>query len=163
MVQNAYGIAGFPNASVLNDISNALEGKDNCLDWLKACDASKGETPVCNRALDYCLALQKSVQDYTGRAYNDTRLLYPDTFVTAHHVDYLNTPAVQAALGACTNFTAFGAVNDYALGLTGSYMRERPWAELIRGLVDAGIAVAMYAGDADASEWLVLVGLAGCA
>jgi carboxypeptidase D len=86
--------------------------------------------------------------DVLGRDEYDVRELTPDPFPYGFYVDYLNTPHVQAAIGAFTNFSDNGAVSA-AFDSTGDDGREIGTVEAMRYLICQGITVGMYAGDAD--------------
>lgn len=63
---------------------------------------------------------------------------FPYNFYTA----YLNTPKVQSAIGAATNFTDFSAAVGEAFGTTGDDGREDGTVEDVRKLLQQGIMVS---------------------
>jgi carboxypeptidase D len=82
------------------------------------------------------------------------RELDPDPFPYRFYEAYLNTPRVQAAIGAFTNFSGNNAVGD-AFDTTGDDAREVGTIEALRSLICRGVTVALYAGDADYNcNWL---------
>ena len=160
---NTYDYAPF-NASVATMFYNNLYGPGNCLDRLDHCRAT-GEDAVCRHADTFCADQVESVYDNVlGRDEYDVRELTPDPFPYGFYRDYLNTADVQAAIGAFTNFSSNGAVSE-AFGNTGDDGRESGTIEALRYLLDQGVSVALYAGDADYNcNWLgneVVAGLVG--
>lgn len=91
----------------------------------------------------------------TGRDEYDIRELTPDPFPYAFYVDYLNTPKVQQAIGAYVNFSESNSAVSNAFGSTGDDDREEGTIEAVRKLVNNGIYVVQYYGDADYNcNWL---------
>ncbi|CAJ2510284.1 Uu.00g061840.m01.CDS01 [Anthostomella pinea] len=150
---NTYDYAPF-NESIASMFYNNLYGPGNCLDRLLDCKAS-GLNQVCKNADNFCAYLVESVyDDVLGRDEYDMRELTPDPFPYGFYNDYLNTVAVQEAIGAFTNFSSNGAVGE-AFDNTGDDGREMGTIEATRYLVSKGITVALYAGDADYNcNWL---------
>ncbi|KAI0539007.1 Alpha/Beta hydrolase protein [Xylaria digitata] len=144
---NTYDYAPFDesNASMFY---NNLYGKGNCIDRLQDC-IDTGNNAVCSNADSFCAYMVESVyDDVLGRDEYDMRELTPDPFPYSFYVSYLNTPKVQAAIGAFTNFSSNGAVGE-AFDSTGDDGREIGTVAALRSLVARGIMVGMYAGDAD--------------
>ncbi|KAI0147198.1 alpha/beta-hydrolase [Xylariaceae sp. FL1272] len=150
---NTYDYAPF-SASEEEMFYNNLYGKGNCYDRLLDCKAT-GNNAICSDADSFCAYLVESVyDDVLGRDEYDMRELTPDPFPYSFYLDYLNTPEVQAAIGAYTNFSSNGAVYE-AFDSTGDDAREIGTVEAIRSLLCKGISVAIYAGDADYNcNWL---------
>lgn len=84
-----------------------------------------------------------------GRDEYDVRELEPDPFPYKFYMDYLNRPNVQAAIGAYQNFTQSSEAVYEAFTSTGDDGREEGTIEAIRKLLEQGITVMLYAGDAD--------------
>jgi carboxypeptidase C (cathepsin A) len=85
----------------------------------------------------------------------DSRELSPDPFPYNFYVDYLNTPKVQQAIGAYVNYSDGNNAVGNDFGLTGDDAREDNTIEDVQALLKDGVAVAMYAGDADYNcNWL---------
>jgi len=61
---------------------------------------------------------------YLNRDEYDVRELDPDPFPTEFYVDYLNTPKVQAAIGAYQNFSESNNAVYMAFTATGDDGRE---------------------------------------
>jgi len=79
----------------------------------------------------------------------DMRELNTDPFPYSFYVDYLNTPKVQAAIGAYQNFSESSEAVYEAFTATGDDNRESGTIEAIRSLLSQGVTVMLYAGDAD--------------
>lgn len=79
----------------------------------------------------------------------------PDPFPYEYYVDYLNTPEVQTAIGAYQNFSESSESVYQAFTATGDDNREYGTVEAIKNLLEQGIYVFLYAGDADYNcNWL---------
>jgi carboxypeptidase C (cathepsin A) len=143
------------NSSIEDQLYNATFGPGNCVDRLKKC-AAGASNDYCSEADSYCAARVENTLDVVAnRDEYDSRELRPDPFPYEYYVQYLNTPAVQAAIGAFQTFTeGSNAVGD-AFGTTGDDGREAGTVEDMRRLFDDGIRVVMYFGDADYNcNWL---------
>lgn len=77
------------------------------------------------------------------------RELTPDPFPYSFYVSYLNTPEVQAAIGAYQNFSESSEAVYEAFTATGDDNREYGTVSALRKLVEQGVTVMLYAGDAD--------------
>lgn len=143
------------NESVLAEWHNALYGKGNCVDRTLDCRAT-GSDAVCAAADDFCANKVEAPYDiYSGRDEYDMRELTPDPFPYSYYVEYLNTPEVQKAIGAFQNFSESSSTVSKAFGNTGDDDRESGTIEACRKLLDAGVQVILYYGDADYNcNWL---------
>ncbi|KAI1350522.1 Alpha/Beta hydrolase protein [Xylaria sp. FL0043] len=150
---NTYDYAPFSKSEAAMFYNNVY-GKGNCLDKLRDCKRT-GDNSICRLADNFCAYMVESVyDDLLGRDEYDMRELTPDPFPYGFYVDYLNTPTVQSAIGAYTNFSSNGAVGD-AFDSTGDDAREIGTISALLSLVHDGITVALYAGDADYNcNWL---------
>ncbi|KAI2616643.1 carboxypeptidase S1 [Hypomontagnella submonticulosa] len=150
---NTYDYAPF-NASMESMFYNNLYGPGNCMDKMNDCIAT-GLNQVCKNADNFCANLVEFVYDFVlGRDEYDMRELVPDPFPYSFYTDYLNTPELQAAIGAFINFTSNNVVGE-AFDNTGDDAREMGTIEDIRYLLSKGVTVAVYAGDADYNcNWL---------
>lgn len=151
---NTYDYSPF-NKSVQAQFYNNLYGPGNCVDMIKDC-AARGINEICAYADNFCAYLVESVYDtYLGRDEYDMRELTPDPFPYSFYVDYLNTPEVQAAIGAYQNFSESSNAVSQAFTYTGDDNRESGTIEAIRSLLEQGVTVMLYAGDADYNcNWL---------
>lgn len=150
---NTYDYRPF-NGSVEALLFNNLYGAGNCLDRLKDCKAG-GVDAVCQEADAFCADQVEDIYDsYLGRDEYDIRELTPDPFPYMFFSQYLQTPAVQQAIGAFTNHSDNGVVWK-AFRNTGDDAREVSTIEDMRYLLERNVTVAIYAGDADFNcNWL---------
>ncbi|TVY42902.1 Carboxypeptidase S1-like protein [Lachnellula subtilissima] len=151
---NTYDYSPF-NASVQEQFYNQLYGPGNCVDQIKDC-AARGLNNICESADNFCYYLVEEVlPDNTNRDEYDIRELQPDPFPYAFYVDYLNTPEVQKAIGAYQNFSESSSTVGNAFSTTGDDNREVGTIEALKKLLEQGIYVLLYAGDADYNcNWL---------
>lgn len=144
---NTYDYSPF-NDSVKAEFYNNLYGPGNCVDMIKDCYA-RGINGICSFADNFCANQVENLYDiYLGRDEYDVRELTPDPFPYTFYVAYLNTPAVQAAIGAFQNFSESSGTVSTAFGTTGDDGREVSTIEDIRKLLGDNITVMLYAGDA---------------
>ncbi|KAF1998324.1 carboxypeptidase S1 [Amniculicola lignicola CBS 123094] len=143
------------NASVKAEWYNALYGKGNCLDQTKDCYRT-GENSICSQADNFCYYHVEAPYDvYSNRDEYDMRFLSDDPFPYTYYIDYLNTPEVQAAIGAYQNYSESSSTVSYAFGTTGDDDRESGTIEACKKLIAAGVQVMLYYGDADYNcNWL---------
>lgn len=145
---NTYDYLPF-NASVSAEMYNNLYGPGNCVDQIKDC-AARGINEICAAADSFCANHVESLYDkYLGRDEYDFRELTPDPFPYTYYIAYLNTPAVQSAIGAYVNFSEFNNAVGKAFGTTGDDGREVSTIEDVRLLLEQGVSVMFYTGDAD--------------
>ncbi|SNX85794.1 probable carboxypeptidase 2 [Melanopsichium pennsylvanicum] len=151
---NTYDYRPF-NSSVEQMMYNNIFGPGNCLDQIRDCYAT-GTNQVCSTADTFCANNVESLLDnYANRDEYDIPELSPDPFPYSFYVDYLNTPALQEAIGAFQNFSESSSTVSNAFGNTGDDGREDSTIEDMRSLLDQGVQVVMYAGDADYNcNWL---------
>lgn len=98
----------------------------------------------------FCANLVESIYDnYLGRDEYDIRELNHDPFPYTFYVKYLNSPKVQAAIGAYQNFSESSNTVYQAFTATGDDNREVGTIEALRKLIEQGITIMLYAGDAD--------------
>ncbi|KAJ5450280.1 uncharacterized protein N7458_006729 [Penicillium daleae] len=143
------------NASVKAEWYNNLYGEGNCVDKTKQCYAT-GRNDICAIADNFCANKVENMFDiYSGRDEYDSRELMPDPFPYEYYVDYLNSPKVQAAIGAYQNFSESSSTVGNAFSSTGDDDRESNTIEDVQKLLEAGVQVVMYFGDADYNcNWL---------
>ncbi|KAI0128284.1 Alpha/Beta hydrolase protein [Xylariales sp. AK1849] len=145
---NTYDYSPF-DASTEALLFDNLYGVGNCLDQLKDCKET-GLDSVCSKADSFCMEhVEDLYRDALGRDVYDIRELAPDPFPYNFFVDYLNTPTVQTAIGAYTNFSTFSNTVKDAFANTGDDAREVNSIEDIRYLLGLNVTVVLYAGDAD--------------
>ncbi|KAI1760658.1 alpha/beta-hydrolase [Hypoxylon sp. FL1150] len=151
---NTYDYAPF-NASIESMFYNNLYGTGNCLDQLNECKAT-GNNELCKHADNFCANMVELVYDNVlGRDEYDMRELVPDPFPYDFYTDYLNSPGLQEAIGAFTNFSSSSGAVGEAFDNTGDDGREAGTIEAVRYLLSKDVTVAVYAGDADYNcNWL---------
>ncbi|CAK4028829.1 serine carboxypeptidase [Lecanosticta acicola] len=142
------------NESTKEQIYNSFYGEGNCLDQLRDCNA-RGIDSICSAADNFCYNEVELIYDtVTGRDEYDLRELLPDPFPYTSWVAYLNKPEIQKAIGAYVNISysttnlGSGTVAT-AFGTTGDDSRQLGIVEKNRKLVEEGVYVVHYAGDAD--------------
>ena len=151
---NTYNYSPY-NSTIKAQLYNNLYGKGNCYDQIQDCYA-RGINEICSAADNFCANLVESVYDNVlGRDEYDVRELNPDPFPYEFYVDYLNTPKVQKAIGAYQNFSEYANAVGTAFGTTGDDGREESTVEDVLKLLQQGITVMLYFGDADYNcNWL---------
>ncbi|KAI9735814.1 MAG: hypothetical protein M1834_001279 [Cirrosporium novae-zelandiae] len=144
---NTYGVA--INGSTADQMYNSVYGYGNCVDQLYNC-AATGRNDICIAADNFCYTEVEDVFDtYLGRDEYDVRELTPDPFPYSFYADYLNTPAVQTAIGAFVNFSDYSITTSNAFSATGDDARESNTLESIAALLSQNISITLYFGDAD--------------
>ncbi|KDN47004.1 alpha/beta-hydrolase [Tilletiaria anomala UBC 951] len=147
-IDNYYDIHPY-NASIRAQVHNNLYGPGNCVDQLDDC-ASSGIDSVCSTADTFCATeVEEFLDIISGRDEYDMRELQPDPFPPTFYVDYLNSPKVQEAIGAYTNFSESSITVGNTFSTTGDDAREEGTVQDIRKLLDKGIYVVIQVGDAD--------------
>ncbi|KAI7345865.1 putative carboxypeptidase 2 [Hortaea werneckii] len=151
---NTYDVAPF-NASIQNQMYNAMYGPGNCYDMTMDC-YNRGLNEICSAADNFCYAEVEYVLDeYALRDEYDIRELQPDPIPHDYFVEYLNSPKVQQAVGAYTNYSTSSSTVSSAFGATGDDDRRAGTITASRKLVEQGVYVFMFAGDADyICNWL---------
>ena len=137
---NTYDISPF-NASISDRMYNGLYGPGNCVDQMKDC-AVNWDPDICSSANTICSNEVESSYDIAHRDYYDIRELNPDPFPYEFYNDYLNTPNVQSAIGAYQNYSEI-------TNLLGFNDVEVQNIEHLRSLLEQGVNVMLYNGDAD--------------
>ncbi|KJY01225.1 carboxypeptidase s1 like protein [Zymoseptoria brevis] len=152
---NTYDIVPY-NSTIQDQVYDAMYGPGNCYDQTLACKTSGNDT-VCRNADNFCFGYVENVLDQVAnRDEYDIRFLMEDPFPnTGDFSQYLNSDKVLRAIGAHTNWLESSNAVGSAFGNTGDDDREVGTVEAIRQLVEQGVYVVMYAGDADYTcNWL---------
>ncbi|EHY57831.1 Carboxypeptidase S1-like protein B [Exophiala dermatitidis] len=152
---NTYGYDPL-NQSVKDQYYTNMYGPGNCYDQTVDCNTRKLDT-ICSLADTFCAQQVENLYDiYLQRDEYDFRYLTPNPFPQSYYVDYLNTEAVQTAIGAYVNYTESSNTVGSAFGATGDDDREIGTVEAVRNLVaNRNVSVTMYFGDADYNcNWL---------
>ncbi|KAI8935502.1 hypothetical protein NX059_008072 [Plenodomus lindquistii] len=143
------------NDTVKAEWYNNLYGPGNCVDRTKHCYAT-GQNSICAAADDFCYDKVEAPFDiYSGRDEYDMRELTPDPFPYGYFEQYLNLPEVQSAIGAYQNFSTSSRTVSNAFGNTGDDDRPSGTIAACQKLLEAGVQVMLYYGDADYNcNWL---------
>ncbi|KAK4550531.1 hypothetical protein LTR36_000110 [Oleoguttula mirabilis] len=151
---NTYDYSPY-NQSIQNQIYTALYGKGNCYDMTIDCNTRKLDD-ICTAADNFCYyEIEAPLDNIPDRDEYDIRELQPDPFPYTFFSDYLNTPKVQQAIGAYVNYSESSSTVSAAFGSTGDDDREEGTVKDVRKLVEQGVYVVQYAGDADYNcNWL---------
>ncbi|KAK4504685.1 hypothetical protein PRZ48_002646 [Zasmidium cellare] len=151
---NTYDYAPY-NKSTQEMVYNSMYGKGNCYDMTVDCN-THGTNEICAAADTFCYNEVEYILDsVTGRDEYDIRELTPDPFPYNYYVDYLNTAKVQKAIGAFTNYSDSSSTVGSSFSNTGDDDREEGTVEAVRKLVEQGVYVVEYYGDADyVCNWL---------
>ncbi|RMZ92347.1 hypothetical protein DV736_g404, partial [Chaetothyriales sp. CBS 134916] len=151
---NTYDYDPF-NASVKEQFYNNMYGPGNCVDQTIACNQN-GINSVCRIADDWCYQNTEALLDIIpDRDEYDIRYLQPDPFPPTYYVDYLNTPQVQAAIGAYVNYSESNTAVGDNFESTGDDDRKYGTVAALQKLLASNITVVMYFGDADYNcNWL---------
>ena len=137
------------NGSVADQMYENLYGTGNCVDQLNDC-ALHGGDDVCVDASNFCIDQVESFYDmYLGRDEYDIRELEPDPFPYSFFIDYLNTPNVQSAIGAYQNYSEVSGFVVSTMGSTGDRAKDVSSIENLSKLLQQGVSVTLYNGDAD--------------
>ncbi|SCV00621.1 LAME_0G10968g1_1 [Lachancea meyersii CBS 8951] len=155
----ACGKGGYRSVISEEECSKMRLDMPRCAVLNQACYSS-GSTFACIAAATYCENMAMNAYSKTGLNVYDIRsecedeksgLCYKDM---AYIEDYLNQPAVQAAVGS--DVSKFTGCNDQvflAFTLTGD--NSRPFQQYVSELVNRDIPVLIYAGDKDfICNWL---------
>lgn len=130
-------------------LANGFGRSGNCYDMIKDCIA-RGINEICAYADNFCYNQVEYPYDVvTGRDEYDVRYLTPDPFPPTFYVDYLNTPAVQQAIGAYVNYTESSSAVGAAFASTGDDARIFTSVNDMSLLLSQNVSVTMYFGDAD--------------
>ncbi|KAF2663403.1 alpha/beta-hydrolase [Microthyrium microscopicum] len=145
----------FFNKTIQDQMYDNLYGPTGCVPQLLNC-SSTGSNKICSDADNFCYEQVENYYDiYAGRDEYDSRELVPDPFPPEYYVQYLNTPTVQEAIGAFVNFTEGSNTVGDAFGSTGDDARVLSIIQDMQDLINKGIYVVMYTGDADYNcNWL---------
>lgn len=143
------------NSTIQSQVYNSLYGTGNCVDQIKDCNA-RGIDEICSAGDSFCAKLVEAVYDNVlNRDEYDVRELMPDPFPYGYFVGYLNTPKVQAAVGAFVNYSESSNTIGTAFGETGDDGREEGTVKDVLKLLQQNVTVMLYFGDADYNcNWL---------
>ncbi|KAE9978357.1 hypothetical protein EG327_007427 [Venturia inaequalis] len=149
---NTYGIKAV-NDTVYNYMKFAAHMIGGCLDSIKSCRATNRTSPadlaICSEAQSMCRDnVESPYYNYGARGVYDIRHPIDDPTPPEYFLDYLNLPEVQNALGVDLNYTESNSDIYWAFQTTGDFIYPN-FLEDINMLLDAGVRVALFYGDAD--------------
>ncbi|KAK3384546.1 Alpha/Beta hydrolase protein [Lasiosphaeria ovina] len=108
---------------------------------------------VCFHATSVCNGLLEPYST-SGRSFYDIAHQTPESFPPSYYIEYLNTRAVQDAIGAVVNYTDTSRAVARAFQSTGDYERDDTVTKLA-ALVARGVRVGLMYGDRDyICNWL---------
>lgn len=162
---NPYGLTAIN--SIRAQMANSSFYTDGgCRDLINQCRAAvasqdpdnTGAVPyvnsVCESAYNSCTDNVMLPYSDAGRSVYDISALVPDSFPPKRYLEYMNTPAFQAAIGTRLNYTETNSQVAAAFVATGDYEREAMVPKLA-SLLDAGVRVGLIYGDRDyICNWL---------
>ena len=155
-VNNTYGIKAY-NDTVYSYAKFAAHMIGGCLDQVAACRSLNRTEPqtqfadqaVCTEAADMCRDnVESPYYSYGGRGVYDIRHPYDDPTPPEYFPDYLNLADVQDALGVNLNYSESNNAIYWAFQQTGDFVYPN-FIEDVEYLLDQGVRVALYYGDAD--------------
>ena len=150
---NTYGIEGV-NQTIYDFMKTAYYISGGCADQVDECAASDVSTAagkaVCAAATNFCRGfVEEPYYDYSGRGVYDIRHPYEDPTPPTYFIDFLNTASTQNALGVNINYTSdSSSLVGRGFSSTGDFVYPF-FKEDLETLLDAGVRVALYYGDAD--------------
>ncbi|RMZ76307.1 hypothetical protein DV738_g5012, partial [Chaetothyriales sp. CBS 135597] len=162
---NTYGIEIIDQVTQLNSLS-AYAGADGCQQLTLRCRSQElvsdpdGTGTVgtvneaCSQAQQVCQELIAGLYSPSGRSVYDISQGVLDPFPDRHYLEYLNTAAVQQAIGVPVNYTQASQSVYTAFSNTGDYARDANIEDIV-DLLRAGTRVALIYGDRDyICNWL---------
>ncbi|KAL1965533.1 hypothetical protein VTN77DRAFT_5616 [Rasamsonia byssochlamydoides] len=156
---NTYGIQAI-SLQDQQDAASAFYAQDGCQQQILACRNAVaaldpddyGDNSDANAL---CAAAQRYCNDYvigpyfkSGLSPYDISQSVLDPFPPNTYLEYLNTAAVQSAIGVPVNFTSTSGAVVAAFQQTGDYERGDQIADLA-ALLEKGVRVALVYGDRD--------------
>ena len=151
-VNNTYGIKAY-NDTVYNYAKFATYMSNGCLDQVELCRATNPTTlsdyAICTEAENMCRDnVEGLYYSYGERGPYDIRHPSDDPTPPTYFADYLNLASTQNALGVNLNYTEFNDEVYFAFQQTGDFVYPN-YLEDLEMLLDNGVRVALYYGDAD--------------
>ena len=156
---NTYGIQAISLAQELN-AAGAFLSANGCQQLTLSCrdnevnldpfDQGSVQTvnTICAQAQASCESNVIGPYTLSGRSVYDISQNVLDSFPDSHYLEYLNTLAVQQAIGAPVNYTQDSLAVFGAFTATGDFARDS-MIEDLASLLEAGVRVALIYGDRD--------------
>ncbi|OTB00955.1 hypothetical protein M426DRAFT_323843 [Hypoxylon sp. CI-4A] len=151
--ENTYGIQGV-NESIYNYMLQNYYFPGACRDSIDACTSSDRSTPdgkaVCSQATAICRTLVESpFYEVSGRSPYDIRAKIDAQIPPGYWTEYLNTAAVQNAIGVDVNYTSTSSEQVYiGFDYTGDFVYPNLFTDL-EDLLAKNVRIALIYGDAD--------------
>jgi len=121
----------------------------NPSDWFGADNVDT----LCSRATDACSSLMDPYLE-TGRSVYDLAQLLPASFPPSFYIEYLNSRAIQEAIGSVVNYTDQSTAVRSAFSSTGDWVRDAMVPKLAT-LLSRGVRIGLIYGDRDyICNWL---------
>ncbi|KAK4502318.1 hypothetical protein PRZ48_005743 [Zasmidium cellare] len=136
------------NSSMAHKLHEGLFDPGQCLYQLKDCNNLQTDE-TCKASAEFCRDVQSISPEMSGRDDQDIRYLTPDPFPPAFYVDFLAQGWVRQALGAEVDYTDYSYFVEGRFDETGDDSRELGIKDALRDLVNRGVNVVLYHGDAD--------------
>lgn len=145
---NPYGVSIFPPHAEKQMLKD-LYGAGGCVEQVTSCYTNP-TNKTCSNADGFCSSnLQQIYEEYSKRDNYDVRQFDPSPFPPEYYQQYLNTEKVQHAIGAFVNFTDGSDVVSDAFAATGDDSRALTIRSDTRKLLERGVSIILYYGDAD--------------
>lgn len=162
---NTYGLTAInPTRATLANASFYAPG--GCQDLINQCRAAvatqdpsdqgtvSSVNSICSAAYTSCTTNVMEPYSDSGRSIYDISHFLPDPFPPSTYLEYLNTAAIQAAIGTPVNYTETNFQVVDAFTSTGDYERQS-LVPSIAALLNSGVRVGLMYGDRDyACNWL---------
>ncbi|MCJ1312197.1 hypothetical protein MMC25_005871 [Agyrium rufum] len=162
---NTYGIQALSLTEELT-VADAFLNAGGCQQKIQACRTAAASldpsdygnvssvNELCQQAQENCNDNVIAPYTSSGRDVYDISQMVPDSFPPSTYLEYLNSAAVQASIGAGVNYTETSATVATAFLTTGDYDRGTQIAEMA-SLLALGVRVALIYGDRDyICNWL---------
>lgn len=162
---NTYDIEAISLFQELN-AANAFLSADGCLQLTSSCRSLEAQLDppdlgnvevvnnACAAAQTYCESNVIGPYTLSGRSVYDISQNVLDPFPDSHYLEYLNTLAVQRAIGVPVNYTEDSLTVFNAFDATGDYARDGTLADLT-SLLESGVRIGLIYGDRDyICNWL---------
>ncbi|EMC92247.1 hypothetical protein BAUCODRAFT_59835, partial [Baudoinia panamericana UAMH 10762] len=157
--RNSYGIQ-LVNQTIYDFMKTAFYIPGGCQTQILRCQAANQSTAagqaLCSAATSFCRGfVEEPYYYYGGRGVYDIRHPYSDPTPPTYFIDYLNTAAVQNALGVNINYTAdSSSLVGQGFSSTGDFVYRSLIVDL-QAILNRGVRVALFYGDADyICNWL---------
>lgn len=164
-VNNTYGVKAI--SDVRAQLANAsFYQPDGCREKILACreaateldpdneGGSESVNGICSDATNICNNQLLGPYIDSGLSVYDIAHRTPDSFPPSYYVDYLNSRAVQDAIGSVVNYSDSSIAVRRAFSTTGDWERG-PLVPKLAALLNSGVRIGLMYGDRDfICNWL---------